>query len=149
MKICIAGKGAIAIHGLCTTVERFGMQSVVVCPNRSDKGISDWQPSLRRHANEMGVKVVSLSNLYDIEDLIFISLEFDQIIDPGQFRTSQLYNIHFSKLPAYKGMYTSAWPILNGELESGVTLHRIDHGIDTGDIIDQHSKVDPIIKTVV
>jgi methionyl-tRNA formyltransferase len=34
-------------------------------------------------------------------------------------------------------MYTSAWPILNNELVSGVTLHRIDQGIDTGDIIEQ------------
>ncbi len=36
-------------------------------------------------------------------------------------------------------MYTSAWPILNGEEKSGVTLHCIDSGIDTGDIIDQIS----------
>ncbi len=34
-------------------------------------------------------------------------------------------------------MYTSAIPILNGEEYSGVTLHRIDQGIDTGDIIAQ------------
>jgi methionyl-tRNA formyltransferase len=36
-------------------------------------------------------------------------------------------------------MYTSAWPILNGEDETGVTLHEIDEGIDTGNIIDQIS----------
>jgi methionyl-tRNA formyltransferase len=40
-------------------------------------------------------------------------------------------------LPKYKGMYTSAWPILNGEFTSGVTLHEIDHGIDTGAIVGQ------------
>ena len=34
-------------------------------------------------------------------------------------------------------MYTSAMPIINGEQESGVTLHKSDNGIDTGDIIDQ------------
>ena len=34
-------------------------------------------------------------------------------------------------------MYTSALPIINNELETGVTLHKIDSGIDTGDIIDQ------------
>jgi methionyl-tRNA formyltransferase len=36
-------------------------------------------------------------------------------------------------------MYTSAWPILNGEDETGVTLHEIDEGIDSGNIIDQIS----------
>ena len=34
-------------------------------------------------------------------------------------------------------MYTSCLPILFNEKESGVTLHKIDKGIDTGDIIDQ------------
>jgi methionyl-tRNA formyltransferase len=34
-------------------------------------------------------------------------------------------------------MYTSALPLLYGESESGVTLHCIDNGIDTGNIIDQ------------
>ena len=34
-------------------------------------------------------------------------------------------------------MYTSAHPLLNNEFYSGVTLHMIDDGIDTGDIIDQ------------
>ena len=34
-------------------------------------------------------------------------------------------------------MYTSIWPIINGENYCGVTLHEIDSGIDTGDIIDQ------------
>ena len=34
-------------------------------------------------------------------------------------------------------MYTSCLPILFNEKESGVTLHKIDRGIDTGDIIDQ------------
>ena len=42
-------------------------------------------------------------------------------------------------LPAYKGMYTSVWPILNGDNSSGVTLHNLDPGIDTGKIIDQVS----------
>ena len=40
-------------------------------------------------------------------------------------------------LPKYKGMYTSAHPLLNGDPESGVTIHKIDNGIDTGEIIFQ------------
>lgn len=48
-----------------------------------------------------------------------------------------LYNIHFSLLPKYRGVYTSLWPIWNGEAESGVTLHLMDPGVDTGAIISQ------------
>ncbi len=137
MKVCIAGKNAIAVHGLQSTVNLLGADSVVVCPNSTDRGISDWQPSLMRYAKEFGVEVINLRDIYDIEDLIFISLQFDKIVRPEKFKTKHLFNIHFSKLPAYKGVYTAVWPILNGEMESGVTLHRIDHGIDTGEIIDQ------------
>ena len=47
-------------------------------------------------------------------------------------------------LPEYKGMYTSAHPILNNEKRSGCTFHLIDDGIDTGDIIFQKSfKINP------
>jgi methionyl-tRNA formyltransferase len=34
-------------------------------------------------------------------------------------------------------MYTSAHPLLDGAEFSGVTLHKISRGIDTGDVIDQ------------
>ena len=50
-----------------------------------------------------------------------------------------MFNLHFSLLPAYKGCFTSIWPILRAEKSSGVTLHRIDQGIDTGDIVAQKS----------
>jgi methionyl-tRNA formyltransferase len=135
--ICIAGKNEIAVYGLRLALETLGLDNVVVCANRSDDGQSNWQPSLIRYAREFGVPVLSLSDLYKIPDLLFLSLEFDRIIQPKKFASSELYNIHFSRLPAYKGVYTSAWPILNGENQSGVTLHKIDSGIDTGDIITQ------------
>ncbi|PJF32865.1 MAG: hypothetical protein CUN57_03670, partial [Phototrophicales bacterium] len=70
-------------------------------------------------------------------DLILFSLEYSRLIDVSMFRDRRLFNIHFSLLPAYRGAYTSIWPILNGEEFSGVTLHEIDHGIDTGRIIYQ------------
>ena len=45
--------------------------------------------------------------------------------------------LFISLLPAYKGVYTSYWPIMNGEVKSGVTIHKIEKGIDTGDILFQ------------
>jgi methionyl-tRNA formyltransferase len=70
-----------------------------------------------------------------MDNVIFVSLEFDRIVRPEAFKSDRLYNIHFSALPAYKGMYTSALPILHGAGVSGVTLHEIDQGIDTGPMI--------------
>ena len=136
-KICLAGKNRIAVDALLYLIERGWKDRVVVCPNRSDSGVSTWQPSLIRFAREFGVEVVTLDQAQKISDLVFISLEFDTIVRPTEFKTNRLYNIHFSALPAYKGMYTSALPMLYGESCSGVTLHEIDAGIDTGPIIAQ------------
>jgi len=137
MKICIAGKSYIAVEALFYTIEKYSGIDICVIPNRSDKSENTWEPSLKKMAEARGIEILDIDDLYQIEELIFISLEFDRIIDPGKFNTGNLYNIHFSLLPAYKGVYTSAMPILNSESMSGVTLHKIDEGIDTGAIVDQ------------
>ena len=136
-RICLAGKNQIAVDALSYMVAQGWKDRLIVCANRTDSGASSWQPSLVRFACEFGVEVETLEHVQKIEDLVFISLEFDRLISTEAFRTNRLYNIHFSALPAYKGMYTSALPILHGASESGVTLHEIDSGIDTGAIIAQ------------
>ena len=46
-------------------------------------------------------------------------------------------NIHPSLLPEYRGPVPTAWALLNGEKETGITIHLMDEGIDTGDILFQ------------
>lgn len=46
-------------------------------------------------------------------------------------------NLHPSLLPLYRGMAPQHWPIINGDSETGITVHFIDEGVDTGDIIIQ------------
>jgi methionyl-tRNA formyltransferase len=46
-------------------------------------------------------------------------------------------NIHGALLPQYRGCNPTQWAILNGETETGVTLHEMSAGIDAGKIIDQ------------
>jgi methionyl-tRNA formyltransferase len=118
-------------------VERIGAADIVVLPNDNEPERHTWQRSIRQVARELGVREATLAEVYAMENILFLSLEYNNIIKPALFKTKRLINIHFSHLPKYKGMYTSCWPILNGESESGVTLHRIDKGIDTGDIIAQ------------
>ncbi len=46
-------------------------------------------------------------------------------------------NLHPSLLPKYKGLSPQHWPVINGDNETGITIHFIDENIDTGDIIIQ------------
>lgn len=138
MNICIAGKNNIAIDVCRYVVEHYPQAQVYALINHNESGEDNWQRSYLKYIQgEPRVALATIEQMYEIEDLLFISVEYDRIIRPHLFKTKRLYNIHFSLLPAYKGVYPSVWPILNGEEYAGVTLHKMDQGIDTGDIITQ------------
>jgi methionyl-tRNA formyltransferase len=137
MIVCIAGKHSIAVNAAIYVKTHHPEWELVILPNLSEPGYDTWQPSLKKWALNANVALMQLEGLYQMEDFVFISLEYDRLIAPDRFRTMSLFNVHFSLLPAYKGAYTSIWPILDGRDHTGVTLHEIDAGIDTGSIIDQ------------
>ena len=47
------------------------------------------------------------------------------------------FNLHGSLLPKYRGCAPANWAILNGETETGVTLHHMVSRPDAGDIVGQ------------
>lgn len=140
MLFCIAGKNDIAVNVLeyLINYQKLNKDLKLACVlNKTETGQNNWQKSLKWYCEKYNIDIVSLNEIYNIKNMVFLSLEFDQIVKPELFSTTKLYNIHFALLPKYKGMYTSIWPVYNGESETGVTLHFIDKGIDTGDIIEQ------------
>lgn len=138
-KICIAGKNDIAVNAMYYLADelKINKKDIFVILNKCDDGVDSWQKSLKKHALLNNIEIKTLEDAYTIEDLIFFSLEFDLLVKTGKFKSKNLFNIHFSNLPKYKGCYTAIMPILNGEKEAGVTLHKIFDGIDDGDIIAQ------------
>jgi methionyl-tRNA formyltransferase len=59
---------------------------------------------------------------------------------PRKIRETAKYGtwgIHASMLPKYAGGAPLVWAIINGEKETGVTLFRLDDGVDDGAIIEQ------------
>jgi methionyl-tRNA formyltransferase len=136
--ICIAGKNSIAIAGLSYVIDKYSQtHKIFALGDKNDCEKDSWQPSYIKYAKENYIDVVELDKLYEIDNLCFISLEYFKLIDPLKFKSAKLFNIHFSLLPAYQGMYTSAHPILNNEKITGCTIHEIDAGIDTGPTISQ------------
>lgn len=76
---------------------------------------------------------------YDCD--LFVSMSFNQIfreplISLPRFNT---INCHAGKLPFYRGRNILNWALINDESEFGITVHFVDEGIDTGDIILQRS----------
>ncbi len=70
---------------------------------------------------------------------LFVSMSFNQIfktkiINLPKFKT---INCHAGRLPYYRGRNVLNWVLINDEKEFGITVHFVDEGIDTGDIITQ------------
>ena len=138
MYICIAGKNECSINAIkILTKYKISKKDIYILPNSSDKGRDSWQPSLKKFARKNKFKVVTINKLYGINELVLFSLEYEKIIDIDKFKSKKLFNLHFSLLPKYRGCHTNFLQIYNGEKYSGVTLHKINKGIDAGDIIDQ------------
>lgn len=48
-------------------------------------------------------------------------------------------NLHDSLLPRFAGFSPPLWALISGETEFGLTVHRMDNDLDTGDILVQHT----------
>ena len=49
-------------------------------------------------------------------------------------------NTHVGITPEYRGVHGAYWALRNNDIENcGVTIHKVDAGIDTGDIISQEN----------
>lgn len=70
---------------------------------------------------------------------LLVSMSYDQILHRPlrDLFPRGAINCHAGALPFYRGRNVLNWVLINGEDRLGVTVHHIDDGIDTGDIIEQ------------
>ncbi|TQR27645.1 methionyl-tRNA formyltransferase [Campylobacter sp. MIT 97-5078] len=70
---------------------------------------------------------------------LLVSMSFDQIFkaDLLDYFKNKIINCHAGKLPFYRGKNILNWVLINDEKEFGISVHFVDLGIDTGDIILQ------------
>ena len=69
-------------------------------------------------------------------DLI-VSVRFSHIFRPWLIDAVPhgILNVHPAPLPGYRGLFTPFWQAVSGVPRFGVTLHRVDAGIDTGPVV--------------
>lgn len=80
-----------------------------------------------------------LKNFDGLSFDLIISAHFQRILPEKLFKKANLggINLHPSLLPKYRGMSPQHWPIIYGDSNTGVTVHLIDEGVDTGNILCQ------------
>ncbi len=68
---------------------------------------------------------------------VIVVVAYGKILPPDMLNMCRFgcINVHASILPEYRGAAPIQWAILDGKKETGVTIMKMNEGIDTGDII--------------
>jgi len=123
--------------------------AVVTPPDRPrGRGRVTAPPPLKIAAGELGLPVIQTESVKNDDFLetfkslapeMAIVAAFGQILPkPILYDTPRgCINIHPSLLPKYRGAAPINWTIINGEKITGVTIMKMDAGIDSGDILLQ------------
>ena len=88
----------------------------------------------------------TLGKIRSLRADIALSLLFDFILQPRflELFPAGVINLHPAYLPYNRGQYPNVWSIVE-RTPAGVTLHYVDSGIDTGDIIAQREvPIEPV-----
>jgi len=126
---------------------RFDLAAVVTQPDRPSGRKLKLQPSpVKALAVELELPVLQPDRARDesfIAELRALAPELIAVAAYGQILPKAILdlpphgclNVHASLLPAYRGASPIQAAILNDDAESGVTIMRMDEGLDTGDIV--------------
>ena len=118
--------------GLITNPDKATGRGMNIVPNE----LASWGMS-----NGINVfKPIGRDNLKDLiktlNPEIVITIAYGQII-PEDLLNLPKYgwiNVHFSSLPRWRGAAPVQWAILSSDTESGVTVFKLDKGMDTGPV---------------
>lgn len=125
-----------------------GYEICAVFTHRDNPQENIWFDSVASFAGERGIPVyapedvnhpvwVNRIKAMDI-DYIFSFYYRELLKEPLlELPKRGAINLHGSLLPKYRGRVPINWAIINGETETGVTLHYMTERADAGDIIDQ------------
>ncbi|SDF24719.1 methionyl-tRNA formyltransferase [Methanolobus vulcani] len=140
-KVVFFGNNADVLNHLCTLVD---VSAVFTRPDDGSdnlKSIFELTHSLNIPLFQPSKKELSNYSPYLNQNKLdfIIVCGYKYIIPPTIFNTPKYgtVNIHPSLLPQYRGQHVINWAIINGEQETGITLHLMDENLDTGDILLQ------------
>ncbi len=146
-KIVFMGTPDFAVPALTALIEHHTVVGVVTQPDRPKGRGRKLIPSpVKETALAAGVPILQPRTLKDpaaVADLAALKPDaivvaaFGQILRPNVLTLPPhgCLNIHASLLPRWRGAAPVAAAIRAGDAETGVTLMKMDEGLDTGDII--------------
>lgn len=148
-KIVFMGTPSFAVASLKALLDaKMNVVGVVTAPDKpAGRGMQLQQSAVKQFALEHQLPIAQPEKLKSPEFFAQIQAwEPDiQIVVAFRMLPESIWsyppmgtlNVHGSLLPKYRGAAPINWAIINGEKETGVTTFRLQHAIDTGDILLQ------------
>lgn len=143
------GTPDFAVASLSALVDNgYQVVGVITAPDKpAGRGRQLHESAVKKYAHEKGLTVLQPEKLKDadfIQALKTLKADLQVVVafrmlpevvwDMPPLGT---FNLHGSLLPKYRGAAPLNWAIINGDLETGVSTFKLQHEIDTGNIIFQ------------
>lgn len=124
--------------------------AVVTAPDKpAGRGMKLTESAVKKFAVDKGLKVLQPEKLKDpafLEELRLLNADL-QVVVAFRMLPEVVWNmppmgtinLHGSLLPDYRGAAPINWAIINGEKHTGLTTFRLQHEIDTGNILLQNT----------
>lgn len=148
MKVAFAGTpefAATILRGLNASDHEVGL--VISQPDaRRGRGRKPAPTPVAALAREAGLRLLQPDRISEAAGEIsthdaLVVAAYGQILRPDTLYVARhgAWNVHASLLPAYRGAAPVERAIMAGEKETGITIMRMDEGLDTGPIALQRS----------
>jgi methionyl-tRNA formyltransferase len=150
-RLVFMGSPDFAVPVLNVLAEHYPLAGVVTQPDRpAGRAGSLRPPAVKIAAQHLGLPVIQPEKLRQPEamdqltawepDLIVVAA-FGQILRPAVLDLPRFgcINVHASLLPRWRGAAPIQAAILAGDRETGITIMKMDPGVDTGPILSQVS----------
>lgn len=148
MKVIYMGTPEFAVPALSNIYKNGYEIPLVITQEDKPKGRgkkTQFTP-VKEKALDLGIEVFQPHKVNDkavIEKIKKLQPDFIVVAAYGQILKEELLNIpkycclniHASLLPRYRGAAPINWVIINGETETGVSIMRMEKGLDTGDTV--------------
>jgi len=142
----------LAYHNIgCRGIEallKAGFEIAAVFTHADDPAENTWFESVAELAARHGLPVFApgdinhplwVKKIAALKPDVLFSFYYRDMVKPEILRlpAQGCFNLHGSLLPAYRGRCPVNWVLVNGEAETGVTLHHMTPKPDDGDIVAQ------------
>jgi methionyl-tRNA formyltransferase len=148
-RLIFMGSPEFAVPTLEALVKDFEVVGVVTQPDRpAGRGRQLTPPPVKTLAEELDIPVIqpgrlsdegSMSVLKEWKPELIVVTAFGQILRSEVLDLPRYgcINVHASLLPRWRGAAPIQAAILHGDQRTGVTIMKMDEGLDTGPIISQ------------